>query len=967
MASVTGTSGNDLIDATDGVTASADSITGLAGNDTIVGLAGNDSIWGGSGNDSVDGGADADSIFGEEGDDTLIGGTGTGLDSLFGGLGNDVLFGGAGTDSLSGGDGNDTFFGGADGDRIDGGSGLDVLNLSGAGGNLNIDLNSSTITSAEGVDTIISIEGLIGGTGADSLAGNASDNYLEGGSGTDSLVGNDGADTLVGGAGIDQLYGGLGNDTFIEGNGTSSAGDSLFGGDGADTADYSASTAAINANLSGATDTVNPTGNTDTDTLVGVENIVGSNLSTVDTITGDGEANRFYGLAGADSLIGNGGNDTLVGGAGADRMFGGDGDDWFELGVSHGNDVIQGGEATETTGDVLDASELNTGVNVTFSGSEVGTVTTGLDTISFSQIENFDLTDYADTLNASAATAPVNVEAAGGADSITGSSGNDTIDAGTGSDTVSGGGGDDLIYGGSTSSVDTSYILNGTFTGGGSSWSGTDTEFNPESSYFSSGSSANGVAELDGTTTAFTVMEQSFVVDGAVSAELTFRGIVRTDGQVGTDGYRVDILDGSGTVIGTITVLPGSNTVWTDYSLNFDFPAAGTYTLRFTELGNNNSLGALVDDVQIKSTTTLDDVADTLSGGTGNDTIFGGAGADSVVGDAGNDSLSGDAGNDTLDGGADNDSLFGGDGVDSLVGNTGNDSLEGGTGTDSLYGGTGNDLFTIHDGDVNDTLSAEFVDGGGTGGELITTDFDTLDISEYGWARVVISYSSTDPLDLSGTITIYTDATKTVILGTIQFDEIENIIPCFTPGTMILTDRGDVAVEALVAGDLVMTRDHGLQPLRWVGRRELSYLDLLANPDLQPVRIGQGALGADRTMLVSAQHRVLIEGAGAEMLFGEAEVLVAAKHLVGLADVTRALPSEGVTYLHLLFDRHEIVHSDGIWTESFQPAERMLSAMDAEVRAEVLALFPELESSNDAFVAARLSLKAHEAKALLKV
>ena len=70
-------------------------------------------------------------------------------------------------------------------------------------------------------------------------------------------------------------------------------------------------------------------------------------------------------------------------------------------------------------------------------------------------------------------------------------------------------------------------------------------------------------------------------------------------------------------------------------------------------------------------------------------------------------------------------------------------------------------------------------------------------------------------------------------------------------------------------------------------------------------------------------------GARAELLFGEAEVLVPAKHLVGQAEVTRALPEEGVTYIHILFDRHEIVQSDGIWTESFQPAERTLSAMEA--------------------------------------
>lgn len=118
-------------------------------------------------------------------------------------------------------------------------------------------------------------------------------------------------------------------------------------------------------------------------------------------------------------------------------------------------------------------------------------------------------------------------------------------------------------------------------------------------------------------------------------------------------------------------------------------------------------------------------------------------------------------------------------------------------------------------------------------------------------------------------------------------------------------------------------------------------------------------------MLVSPQHRVLIEGARAEMYFGESEVLVPAKHLIGLAEVTRALPAEGVTYVHILFDRHEIVQSDGIWTESFQPAERTLNALDEAARSEVLNLFPELAGDTTGFSSARLSLKAHEARVLV--
>jgi hypothetical protein len=262
--------------------------------------------------------------------------------------------------------------------------------------------------------------------------------------------------------------------------------------------------------------------------------------------------------------------------------------------------------------------------------------------------------------------------------------------------------------------------------------------------------------------------------------------------------------------------------------------------------------------------------------------------------------------------------------------------------------------------------SVESIFGGGSIPNNDAIDFDTLDltglVSEFGWRRVIIQPGAPE----DGRIEIL-DAPGGNVIATIFYDDIEDIIKCFTPGTMILTDRGEVPVEDLVAGDLVMTHDNGLQPVRWVGRQHLSHGRLMAQPELQPVRIARGALGGSgpvRSMLVSPQHRLLVTGALPELLFGEPEVLVPARHLVGKAEVTRALPETGVTYIHILFDRHEVVLSDGIWTESFQPAERTLSAMEAAVRAEILAIFPGLMTGNTEFEATRPSIKAHEARVL---
>jgi len=387
------------------------------------------------------------------------------------------------------------------------------------------------------------------------------------------------------------------------------------------------------------------------------------------------------------------------------------------------------------------------------------------------------------------------------------------------------------------------------------------------------------------------------------------------------------------------------------------YGAADQDTL-YGDAGNDSLFGDSGDDQLFGGAD-----SDQLSGGSGLDTLFGGAAADTLEGNAGSDLLDGGADSDLIYGGADQDILFGDSENDILFGGSGNDALTGGTGADRIYAGDDRDeIFTGFD----DVLGSEFVDGGSGAGTSSDNDTLRLDITGFGWGRIDLVY---DPLNLeNGTIT-FLAADGLTVIGTLAFTDIENlVIVCFTAGTKILTAAGQVAVEDLAAGDMVVTRDNGVQPLRWVGSRKVSLAELTVRPELQPVRIGAGALGSlgpERTMMLSPQHRVLIEGARAEMYFGECEVLIPAKHLVGLADVTRSLPAEGVVYVHLLFDRHEIVLSDGLWTESFQPAERTLSSLDEATRTEVLTLFPELALDVGAYPAARLSLKAHESRVLI--
>lgn len=187
-----------------------------------------------------------------------------------------------------------------------------------------------------------------------------------------------------------------------------------------------------------------------------------------------------------------------------------------------------------------------------------------------------------------------------------------------------------------------------------------------------------------------------------------------------------------------------------------------------------------------------------------------------------------------------------------------------------------------------------------------------------------------------------------------------DFVVCFTAGTKIITQQGERRVEDLRPGDMVLTMDHGFRPLRWTGQRTVRALGNKA-----PIRFETGALGNAAPLLVSPQHRMLVAGWRVEMHFGEREVLVPALNLVN-GETVRQVPGGDVTYVHIMFDCHEIVHAEGIPSESFMPGELGLSTMGQASRDEIYDLFPELRDIGlSAYGAdARPSLKAHEAQML---
>jgi len=165
----------------------------------------------------------------------------------------------------------------------------------------------------------------------------------------------------------------------------------------------------------------------------------------------------------------------------------------------------------------------------------------------------------------------------------------------------------------------------------------------------------------------------------------------------------------------------------------------------------------------------------------------------------------------------------------------------------------------------------------------------------------------------------------------------------FAAGTLIDTPDGARPVETLVAGDAVTTLGNGSRPLRWVGRRRVEVVEMLAHPGLRPTVLGPGVLGNTRALSVSSQQRMLIDDWRAAVYFGEDRVLVAAQALVDDQSARVVLPPGGIDYVILLCDRHEVLLADGALTESFHPGEAGLSALPTVERSRLAEVIPTHE------------------------
>lgn len=663
-----------------------------------------------------------------------------GDDQIIGGAGNDQIFGEGGNDRILAGDGDDTVSGSTGNDYLDGGAGVDTALYTDATAGVTVSLLVTTAqnTGGAGIDTLLAIENVIGGSGGDIITGNSAINLIEGRDGNDVLAGEGGNDTLLGGEGDDTLHGGAGADD-------------LEGGNGSDTASYADQTVNLNINLA----TGIAQGGTATgDTFASIENVTSG--SGNDVITGNTLANVLAGGAGNDTISGGAGNDTLIGGDGTDTLVGG-----------AGGDVLDGGAGADRASYADDTASLNINLSA---NTAVGGSATG-DT--FISIENLTTGSGNDTVVGSAAN-----------NQIIGGAGNDTIDGGAGSDSLFGGDGSDVLTGGSGGDVldggagtdrasytaDTANLVINLAGNSASGGSATGDSFVSIENV----STGSGNDSIIGSAVSNTLSggAGNDVIDGGAGNDTLLGG----DGDDSlTGGAGNDTLDGGAgtdlasyadqTVALSINLTSGAvagGTAAGDNLISIESIATGAGNDALTGNFANNTLdGGAGDDV-----ISGEGGNDIIRGGAGNDTMSGGSGADAFDGGAGTDlvtyvdqtaslninltantaaggtatgdtfanvenvttgsgndtivgSLAGNvifggSGNDSIDGGAGNDTLLGGDGNDVLVGGSGADAFDGGAGTDRVS-------YAAEASNLNINLAANTAQGGTATGDTYTS------------------------------------------------------------------------------------------------------------------------------------------------------------------------------------------------------------------------------------------------------
>ena len=788
-----GNAGNNVLD-------------GAGGNDVMQGGLGNDHYFVDSAGDIVSEAADAgfDSIYtsvnltlaanveagyllgsatsltGNSSDNTLVGNALANV--LNGGAGNDILDGGEGADAMNGGVGDDTYW-------IDN-SGDTVIEL--AGGGVDSMMTSISVNLAALGGGQVENAVLIGSANL-SLSGNGLDNELIGNSGNNTLSGGAGNDLLDGGAGLDTMSGGAGDDVYVVDNagdvvtelaaqGTdqvnshlaaytlganiengrimssgvadmtgntlanliyAGAGNNIIdGGVGTDTVSYRYAAAGVNVNLALAT--AQNTVGSGTDTLLNIENVIGTDFD--DTLAGNAAGNRLDGGLGADTMAGGTGNDTYVVDDIGDIVIerSNEGTDLVEshlmaytLGANLENiRIMSSGAANATGNSINNVLYAGDGDNVLDGGA--GSSDTVAYTYASAGVSVSLATAGRQNTGGSGWDTLVSIERLTGsryADTLTGNAGSNVLNGGAGVDTMIGGAGDDTYY---VDSADDVVVEK--------AGEGRDTVYSSAASYTLADNvevlriiaanvanatgnaldntlhSGTGTNVLDGAGGNDTVSYE--FITGAVNVSLATTTAQNT-GNAGLDtilnienltgSAHNDILAGNadanvidgGKGADQMSGGAGDDRYIVDDAGDTVIEAAGAGIDQVDSFLSAYTLAANVENGRIMATGAADMRGNSLSNliyaGDGNNGIVGGGGTDTVsylyAKSSVQVSLTTSAAQNTSGSGIDTlvniDWLTGSNYNDTLSGNAGSNRLDGGAGVDTMAGGAGDDLYYV--------------------------------------------------------------------------------------------------------------------------------------------------------------------------------------------------------------------------------------------------------------------------------
>ena len=847
----------------------------------------------------------------------------------------------------------------------------DTINLEAGYGPEVVTVTVSDIT-ITGPDTATGIEltlgagvtGLIlGGTAPINVTDTNGDDVITGNAGDNIITVTDGNDIVDGGDGIDRLYVDYaafdganivtatrfdGNDNSIEYSNfehftvltglsadtiTLTIGDNYI--DAGEGANIITSGSGANTVITGSgEDTITlGDGNNDVSSGAGTDIItIGNGTNYVDAgdginivivgPTGIGE-NIIMAGDGADSITTGGGNNhvdaggginiVIVGatGFGNNTVIAGDGADTMAIGM--GNNFVDGGGGAN----IIAVGAGGAGNNTIVTGDGADTITTGsganficagggANIITAGAGNNFIMTgDAADTITASGGHNVI--EAGGGANIITTTIGNDIIDAGNAADVIATGTGDDVIK-----------DLGGA--GGITAGAGHDRIIMDLS------------AQIGDLTNTLTGADPSY---GGTFAGTTFSGVeeFHITGGSGDDsfltGKGADVLEG-GAGADTLNSGGGSDVIYGGVGDTVDG-------------GEDGAVGQDSDVLILKDFGDFNIIYETSPG------IAAAPGDETEQGivqqlDAQSGLVTGEVNFTNIERIEFVDTTVTTPEDTPLVGN-----LFASGATTTVEG------FVVGNTSYSPTQTAERTEGDLT----INTDgsYVFTPAPNYNGPAPVINYTDSD----GETTSLIIEVTPVVDVCVIP------AIPCFVQGSMIAMADGETPVENLKVGDLIQTLDHGLQPIRWIGHRHLSAGDLAENENVRPIRIRKNVVSDGKgvgDLVVSPQHRILISSKVAQRMFGDAEVLVSAKQLLGIEGVDIADDFENVTYFHILFDQHEIVYANGVPSESLYLGREALRSLTTAGREEIHALFPEVTSPTFMPVPCRMIIPNKRARQL---